>query len=251
MEFVILTGTSRGLGAALAGRLLSPSRHLVCIARSPNDALAARARTVGAALDYRLHDLADLEATERLAHALGAALRAADGVSRFVLINNAGVVEPIARVESLRAAALARALQVNVAAPMLLTAAFLSATASSGAERCILNLSSGAGRYPVAGWSAYCSAKAALDLFTRCIAAEHAGQPNPPRVCSLAPGIVDTGMQAAIRAADPADFPPVERFRKLAADGALAAPAEAAERILAYLDRADFGEREIDDIREH
>jgi hypothetical protein len=54
-----------------------------------------------------------------------------------------------------------------------------------------------------------------------------------------------------IRGADQADFPPVERFRKLKADGALGSPAQVAERILAYLDRDDFGEREIDDIREH
>ena len=251
MEFVILTGASRGLGAAMAERLLSPSRQLVCIARSPNESLAARARAGGARLDYRLHDLSDASATAQAAHALGEALRAAAGVSRFVLINTAGVIEPIGRVESLAAAPLAVALQVNLAAVMLLTSAFLAATESSGVERRVLNVSSGAARYPVGGWSAYCSTKAALDMFTRCIVAEHAGRPNAPRVCSLAPGVIDTDMQVTIRAADQADFPPVERFRKLKADGALGSPAQVAERILAYLDRDDFGEREIDDIREH
>lgn len=250
MDFVILTGASRGLGAALAEQLLSPSRQLVCIARSPNEALAARARASGARLDYQLHDLSDPDATAQLARTLGQALRAAAGVTRFVLINNAGVIEPIGRVESLAAAPLAAALQVNLASAMLLTAGFLAATESAGAERRVLNVSSGAGRYPVAGWSAYCSAKAALDMFTRCIAAEHAGHPNAPRVCSLAPGVIDTGMQVTIRAAGEADFPSVERFRKLKAEGALGAPAEVAARILAYLDRDDFGEREIDDIRE-
>src|SRR5690606_4124436 len=114
----------RGLGAAMAERLLSPSRQLVCIARSPNEALAAQARALGARLDYRLHDLADADATARLAQALGDALRAASGVSRFVLVNNAGVIEPIGRVESLQAAPLARALQVNLTAAMLLCSAF-------------------------------------------------------------------------------------------------------------------------------
>ncbi len=250
MELVILTGASRGLGAAMADRLLSPSRQLICVARTPNEALAASARATGAALDYRLCDLADAQAVARLAASLDELLRACRGVSRFVLVNNAGVVEPICRVESLQAAPLARALQVNLAAAMVLAAAFLSATATSGAERRILNVSSGAGRYPVVGWSAYCSAKAALDMFTRCIAAEHAGRPNAPRVCSLAPGVIDTDMQAAIRAADPADFPTVERFRRLKADGALGSPAAVAERVVAFLQRADFGERDIDDVRE-
>lgn len=255
MEFVILTGASRGLGAALAAQLLSPTRRLVCVARTPNPALGHRAAELGAALDYRLHDLADAQAVAAFAQWLGDTLRGSAGITRFVLINNAGVVEPIGRVESLAGAAgadaLARALQVNVAAPMLLASAFLAATAASGAERRILNISSGAGRYPVAGWSAYCASKAALDLFTRCIALEHSGGPNPPRVCSLAPGIVDTAMQAAIRACDPADFPSVERFRQLKADGALAAPEAAAARILAFLASDAFGERELDDIREH
>ncbi len=250
MEFVILTGASRGLGAAMAECLLSPARRLVCIARTPNDALAAKARAGGASLDYHLHDLADAEATGRLARSLGETLRTAAGVSRFVLVNNAGAIEPIGRVESLQPAPLARALQVNLGSAMLLSAVFLAATEALGAERRILNISSGAARYPVAGWSAYCSAKAALDMFTRCIAAEHAGRPNAPRVCSLAPGVVDTDMQVAIRAADQADFPPVERFRKLKTDGALGVPAEVAARIVAYLGRDDFGEREIDDIRD-
>lgn len=251
MQFVILTGASRGLGAAMAEGLLSPSRQLVCVARSPNPALAAKARSGGAPLDYRLCDLADGAATARLADSLGAALRAARGVSRFVLINNAGTIEPIGRVQALAALPLAGALQLNLAAAMLLTATFLAATDASGVERRVLNISSGAARYPVAGWSAYCSAKAALDMFTRCIVAEQASRPNAARACSLAPGVVDTGMQATIRAADAADFPSVERFRALHRDGALGAPGEVAARILAYLGRDDFGEREIDDIREH
>jgi sepiapterin reductase len=251
MQFVILTGASRGLGAAMAAQLLSPSRQLVCVARSPNEALATRARASGARLDYRLCDLADATDVTRLADSLGQALRSAGGVSRFVLINNAGAVEPIGRIETLAAAPLTAALQLNLAAAMLLTASFLAATDASGAERRVLNISSGAARYPVAGWSAYCSAKAALDMFTRCIVAEQASRPNAARACSLAPGVVDTDMQASIRAADPADFPSVERFRRLKADGALGAPGEIAARIVAYLERDDFGEREIDDIREH
>jgi NAD(P)-dependent dehydrogenase (short-subunit alcohol dehydrogenase family) len=251
MEFVILTGASRGLGAAIAECLLSPSRRLLCIARTPNEPLVAQARATGAPLDYRLCDLGDAAATAALAQSLGEALRAATGVSRFVLVNNAGVVEPICRVESLQAAPLARALQVNLAAAMLLTSAFLAASDAHGVERRILTVSSGAARHPVSGWSAYCSAKAALDMFTRCIAAEHAGQANAPRVCALAPGVIDTDMQATIRAADRADFPPIERFRKLKAEGALQSPQAVAARIVAFLDRDDFGVREIDDIRDH
>ncbi len=250
MHVVVLTGASRGLGAALADRLLSPSRLLICVARSPNPALEQRARAVGARLDYRRCDLADAAATARLAGAIGAALRAASAsATRFVLIHNAGVIEPMVRIGGLESAALMRNLQVNLAAAMVLAAGFLSATDTLGVERRILNISSGAGRNPMPGWSAYCTAKAGLDMFSRCLAAEQAGSANPARVVALAPGVLDTAMQSTIRDADEADFPSVERFRAMQAEGALASPDAVAARIVTYLDRDDFGQQVIDDIR--
>jgi len=248
-EVVVLSGASRGLGAALAARLLSPSRRLICVARSPNPELAERARVIGAPLDYRRCDLSDPQASARLAEALGEDLREQHACARYVLINNAGTVEPIGRVEAIAPGPLAAALQVNLAAAMLLSASFLAATESLLADRRILNISSGAARHPVAGWAVYCSAKAALDMFSRCIGTEQAGRANPVRVCSLAPGVLDTDMQSVIRSADPAGFPAQPRFLELKAKGALATPGEVAGRILALLASEDFGVREIDDIR--
>ncbi len=247
-EVVVVTGASRGLGAAIAERLLSPSRLLVCVARAENGSLAAAAAASGAALDYRRVDLADAHAARALASSLVGTIRAHPDASRFVLINNAGVVEPIGPVESLRASPFDAALQVNLASLMLLSAAFLEATDALRGARRILNISSGAARHPIAGWSAYCTAKAGVDMFTRCIVAEQAGHANPARACSLAPGVLDTGMQATIRTAD---FPSIDRFRKLKASGELGRPGEIAARIVAYLARPDFGERTIDDIRDH
>ncbi|HLT26905.1 MAG TPA: SDR family NAD(P)-dependent oxidoreductase [Zeimonas sp.] len=247
-EIAIVTGASRGLGGAIAERLLAPNRLLVCVARSANDPLVERARTMGAALEYRRHDLADAAATETLAAELARTLSAHRDARRFVLVNNAGVVEPIGPIEALRTASLVASLQVNLASLMRLTAAFLEATADVAGERRILNVSSGAARHPIAGWAAYCAAKAGVDMFTRCIVDEQARRPNPARACSLAPGVLDTQMQSTIRAAD---FPSIDRFRRLKAEGGLMAPEEAAARIVAYLGRDDFGARPIDDLREH
>lgn len=247
-EVAIVTGASRGLGAAIAERLLAPHRRLVCVARSGNDALVAQAQASGAPLDYLHHDLADPQAAESLATAIAAVLRAHRDAARFVLVNNAGVVEPIGRIESLRADALAVSLQVNVASLMRLTAAFLEATDDAAGERRILNISSGAARHPISGWAPYCATKAAVDMFTRCIVDEQARRANPARACSLAPGVLDTQMQSTIRAAD---FPSIDRFRQLKAQGGLAAPEDAAARIVAYLERDDFGVRTLDDLREH
>jgi NAD(P)-dependent dehydrogenase (short-subunit alcohol dehydrogenase family) len=107
---------------------------------------------------------------------------------------------------------------------MLLTAAFLDATRAWRGQRRVLNISSGLGRRPMASQAAYCAAKAGLDLFTRCVALDEAGQPNGARVCSLAPGVIDTDMQVHLRGADAAAFPDRANFEQLKTAGQLASP---------------------------
>lgn len=250
-ETVIITGASRGLGAALAEQLLAPSRRLIVIARGVNPALLERARALSAPLDYHQHDLSQVEATAALAARLADDLGAMPRPSRYVLINNAGTVEPVALAQHLPAAAAAMAMNLNVVAVMTLSAAFLAATQAGGAERRILNISSNAGRRPVPGWGVYCSTKAALDMYSRCIKAEQAGAGNPARVCSLAPGVIDTEMQSVIRGSSSDQFPQLERFMQMKAEGTLSDPASVAGRLIEYLNRDDFGEREIDDIRNY
>ena len=111
------------------------------------------------------------------------------------LINNAGLLPRIAPLSAIPAAELANALRVDLEAPMLLTSAFLRATQSWRVPRKVLNISSGLGRRPMASQAAYCAAKAGMDLFTRCVALEEAAHANGAKVCSLAPGVIDTDMQ--------------------------------------------------------
>lgn len=245
-EIAIVTGASRGLGAALVEALGAPQRLVIGIARSENGTLAAYMQARGFDYEYRCCDLADHVQAAGLTRWLDAFLRRRRTASRFILINNAGVVEPVTPVAALPVDALLSALQVNLVAAMQLSAAFLAATNEVTGRRAIVNISSGAARHPVAGWASYCTGKAALDMFTRCIAEEQAAHANPARVCALAPGVLDTRMQEILRAAD---FPSAGRFRRLHADGDLVAPADAARRIVAYLERDDFGSVVIDDLR--
>ncbi|OZI44660.1 short-chain dehydrogenase [Bordetella genomosp. 5] len=243
----ILTGASRGLGAALARGLLKPGTRLVTLARRTDPDLAAQANAAGVELEQLPVDLSDLAVAGATAERLAAALKQA---RRYVLINNAGTVNPVANTAELTdASAIASAFNLNVTAVMLLTARFLSALRGQGADVRIINISSGAGRNPNAGWGVYCATKAALDMYTRVLNAEHAAQ--GVRAVSLAPGIVDTDMQATIRSSDEASFPALARFQEFHATGKLSAPADVAARILAYLDRDDFGKTEIDDIRNY
>jgi NAD(P)-dependent dehydrogenase (short-subunit alcohol dehydrogenase family) len=132
---------------------------------------------------------------------------------------------------------------------MQLCAAFLSATQHWTAQRKVLNISSGLGRRPMASSAAYCAAKAGMDHFTRCVALEEALRLQGAKVCSLAPGVIDTNMQTDLRSADPLAFPDQGNFAGLHAQGQLTSPEDAAQRVLAYLERADFGSQAVADVR--
>ncbi len=236
----IVTGASRGLGAALAEALLRPGHHLVCVARGDNPALRAQAERAGVTLDWHQCDLSDARAAEAW---MTRTLAALPEHRQVALALNAGAVEPIGAIQTLHADALLSHLHLNLAGPMAMTAALLRGTAGWGAQRRILAVSSGAARRPVAGWAAYCAGKAGLDMFVRAINAE--GDAST-RAVALAPGVLDTDMQRAIR---DADFAGVQRFRDLHAHGELVSPQDAARRIAAYLARPDFGAVELDDLR--
>ena len=249
VELVILTGASRGLGRAMAGRLLDAGRLLLTIARRPDTSLQATADERGAPLEQWALDLA---------HDVGVAARLETWLRRqdparfraAVLINNAGLLGRVGPLQDADADSIAAVLRVGLEAPALLAAAFLRATEGWAVPRKVLNISSGAGRRAIAGWSVYCAAKAGLDHLSRVMAEDEGRRPNGAKVVSLAPGVIDTDMQGEIRAADAAGFPDQPRFRELKASGQLASTEDAAARVLAYLARPDFGANPVADVRD-
>jgi NAD(P)-dependent dehydrogenase (short-subunit alcohol dehydrogenase family) len=163
------------------------------------------------------------------------------------IIHNAALLGRPGPVTASDSAALSAALRVGLEAPVVLTAAFLRATAAWPAPRRVLNISSGLGRWAMAGAAPYCAVKAGLDHFSRALALDEAAA--GVRVVSLAPGVIDTDMQVQLRSADPAVFAEQARFAALAHGGQLDSPQAAAARVLAFLDRADFGEPVVADVR--
>lgn len=247
-QLTIITGASSGMGLAIAQQLLKPGHTLICISRRSSEVLAGEATTSRTSLHQWTEDLADsARASQRLADWL--ASRRSDEFSAATLINNAGVITAIGPISSLAPHDLARALRVGLEAPMQLTAAFLHATQGWGALRKVLNISSGLGRRAMASQAAYCAAKAGMDHFTRCVALEEAQKPDGAKICSLAPGVIDTGMQHQLRTADAAAFPDRANFVALKEGGQLASAAEAASRVLVYLARPDFGSTPVADVR--
>jgi NADP-dependent 3-hydroxy acid dehydrogenase YdfG len=237
----ILTGHTKGLGAAIAAELLARGIPVLGLARGAAPALAAR---YPQALEQVELDLADSAALA--AWLAGGALAASlAGCSTILLVNNAGTVQPVGPLAIQDPSAVARAVALNIAAPLMLASA-VAAARTLKTECRILHISSGAGRSAYPGWSVYCATKAALDQHARAVALDHNVN---LRICSLAPGVIDTGMQAEIRATSLEQFPLRERFDALKRDGELADPALCAQRLVGYLLGAQFGKVPVDDLR--
>ncbi len=245
----ILTGASRGMGLAMAKQSLQSGHTLLTLSRTVNESLTADAAAAGATLVQWSVDLADASA---VANRLSAWL-AAQPTGTFAaatLINNAGVIPRIGPLSEADPGDLAHALRVGLEAPMALTAAFLHTTAGWNLPRKVLNISSGLGRRAMASQAGYCAAKAGMDHFTRCLALEEALMPNGAKVCSLAPGVIDTDMQVQLRGAASTAFPDVGNFIGLKDKGLLSSPTDAARQVLGYLGRPDFGANPVADVRD-
>jgi NAD(P)-dependent dehydrogenase (short-subunit alcohol dehydrogenase family) len=236
----IVTGHTMGLGAALAANLLARGVPVLGLARSAAPELG--------------HAYPDLFEEVELDLADGTALAAwldagvletwLDGTGAVLLLNNAGVVGPVGPLASQDPRAVLRSVALNVAAPMALSAAVVRA--SGGAQRRILHISSGAARNAYSGWSVYCATKAALDQHARAVDLDAEGG---VRICSLAPGVIDTGMQAEIRATPEERFPLRQRFVELKETGTLVDPEQCAAQMIDYMLGGGFGDQVIADLR--
>lgn len=249
-QLIIITGVSRGLGLALAQQLANEKTQLVGISRSNNSELAAFCHQTGAKYQHISADLARPQGAEQAAKQLQDIITAqTESIppAHYWLINNAGTVAPMAQSHQLEDPhSIAQALQLNVGSLISLTAAFL-ASSPTAADRRVLNISSGAGRSAIAGWGVYGATKAAVDHFTQTLALEH----PQVRAVALAPGIIDTTMQAEIRDTDKTKFPTLDRFISLHQNQQLSSATLTAEHIARYLANNDFGAKTIDDIRHY
>jgi len=239
---VILTGHSRGLGAALTLQLLEKGIPVLGISRGVHAAIPTAQRHL--CIEKQI-DLSSASATLAWLMTTELSEFLADTDSAC-LINNAGLLEPVAKIGAQSNQDIVDAVSVNLSAALTLTNQFVKHSTAIK-DRRVLHISSGAARSPYAGWSIYCATKAALDQHARCLAIEgHAGLKS----CSLAPGVIDTDMQAQVRGSDLDQFPMRKKFDQLKAEGALSAPQDCARRLLAYLLGPTFGAEPCLDLRQ-
>ena len=247
---VIITGASRGLGHAIAQQYLDDGAFVLGLSRGLSTALEPVEE--GRLVQWQV-DLADpLPLSDGLTAWLADFEQQAGGnlPAQVRVIHNAALLPEPGDVADTFPADLALSLRVGLEAPVALTAAFLRATAHwSGVDRRVLFVSSGLGRRALAGSAAYCAQKAGLDHFARALALEEQARPHGARVASVAPGIIDTDMQRQLRGADPRRFAAQGIFAGFHSSGALDSPAAAAAKVIALLERDDYGAEPVTDVR--
>lgn len=201
---IVITGASRGIGAGMAEEFARMGHQLALCARTCPTAPAGSRNLCESV------DVTDTEAMEAFATRVATELGPVD-----LWINNAGILGTIAPIRDLSPADFQQLMNINVLGVFNGSRSFIQHRRSIGGGGVLINISSGAALRGVAGWGAYCASKAAVDRFSEALAQEEAD--SHIQILSVAPGVVDTDMQANIRASSEENFPAVERFRQMKA----------------------------------
>ncbi len=220
---VWISGASSGIGEELARTVPDEGARVIGISRR-----APRA------VEHLAADLSDPASWRLVGASFDRELAAFQG-GRVVFIHAAGTIEPLGFAGEVDNERYAANVMLNSAAPQVLGHLFLAAARHLAVDRHLVMITSGAARSVYAGWSSYGAGKAAIDQWVRDVGAEQ-DRRGGARVLAVAPGTVDTPMQALLRAVADDDFPQRQRFLDLHADRRLADPTEVARRIWRLLD---------------
>jgi benzil reductase ((S)-benzoin forming) len=240
---VWVSGGSSGIGQALIDTVPFEDARVIDVSRSGHPKV-----------EHVAADLSEPRGWETTARSFRDELGALDGAdgseaSRAVFIHAAATLTPIGFAGEVDPSRYGRQVLLNAASPMILGDAFIRAAGAQDVPADLVILTSGAATSIYEGWSAYGPAKAAVDHWVRTVGAERDLRGSRCRVLAVAPGVVATPMQAEIRDTSEHDFPNVERFRTLHADGDLRDPEDAARRIWALLDE-DHENGAVLDVRD-
>lgn len=228
----IVTGISRGLGHSIVQALLDRNEAVIGIGRS---------NPFGAEIQFLPCDLSKPDDVASLQFDLSNA-------TQVTLINNAGILGTIGRMVELEHSDLEEVMQVNVFAPMALTKKIVTGLNPTAAFS-LVNISSGAATKSIPSWAAYCASKAALNRLTENFYLEGIELDRNVRAYAIAPGVIDTGMQAEIRQAPKTAFSAVDNFIRMKDENALFSSEEAAAKLLELIDR-EYDARVYYDLRE-
>lgn len=219
MNYICITGPSRGLGKAIAELLIENESAFVTGIGRTHTIEHPRYKA-------RIADLANANDVKDITFSYPA------HAETIILINNAGTLGEIGQIGQLHNQTLEQSLYLNLSAPCLLMNRFLLDSRAFKGNRIILNISSGASQNAYDGWGMYCATKAGLDMFSL-TAIEEAKIRGDEKtfIYSIAPGIIDTDMQTQIRATNSSQFSQVDRFVTLHRENQLSSPDDVAQKL--------------------
>ena len=228
MNYYYITGTSRGIGKAMAEFLLKEKENFVV-------GISRKSTIENKNYHHISLDLTNLYEVRKFK------FENHTNAKRICLINNSGAIGQVKPVGKLSNEQIINDYNLNLVAPTVLCNNFISAYKDVNAEKIIVNVSSGAGKNPVDGWGVYCASKAGIDLFSRVIDNEQKlTAKNGFRIFSVAPGVVDTQMQTDIRSASKEDFSRLNDFLNYKNTGQLAEANTVAEKFFKILNQQGF-----------
>ena len=222
----VVTGASKGLGRALALALAGHGYPVLALARPSTELDEIGGLLASVAPGSRSIEC-DLSNPTSIANA--ASLISQQTTFLAGLVHNAGAIAPVKPLDKVDALDWAHSIQVNLVGVQDLTQRIYPLLGGEHQSR-ITVISSGASLRPIGSWSAYCVSKAGLDMWSRCVAEE--GRESNISSVSVAPGIVDTGMQTEIRSTPAEDFPSLQSFIDLHANGDLARSEDVAAQLM-------------------
>jgi len=238
MNYYFITGTSRGIGKALAETVL----------QKPNVKVTGISRNCTISNLNYTHIKLDLSKPNALS---SFAFPEIPDAEEIVLINNAGVMSEIKRIGQQKNKNIINDYNVNIVSPSIFMNNFIKTYQHYTNKRIILNVSSGAGRHTVDAWSVYCASKASADMISKNISVEQSFFPKEKqiKIFSVAPGVIETAMQEQIRKTSEKDFSNVKKFIHLKNDGFLSSPEETALQLLNIIKNSNDFSDVILDVR--
>lgn len=190
-QAVLITGASRGIGASAAKAFAAAGARVALVSRGAQ-AIIELAREIG---DAAMPLAANVASYAEMAGAVNAAVEEFEGLD--ILINNAGVIEPVEHMAESDPDAWGKVIDINLKGVYHGMRAALPSMLKAG-RGTVLTVSSGAAHGPVEAWSHYCASKAGAAMLTRMVDKEYRG--HGIRAMGLSPGTVATQMQREIKA---------------------------------------------------
>ena len=225
MELFIITGTTKGLGQALATLALSEGHFVLSLSKTKSHSHDNFACI--------RHDLSKPLGLEKK---LITTLQKLDlkKIRAIHLINNAAVINPIGPISEQNILDINVHMQTNLITPIILTSFVIEFFKRITVTKTFTNISSGAANRPISGWALYCTSKSALKMFTDCMNNETTNHAKF-KFLDFSPGVMDTNMQATIRKQSPKNFKHVSDFKSLKANNHLLDPLIVATQLRSLL----------------